>query len=65
MGRTNGGDGIMASKPDYLDFDGDGNKKEPMKQALAQKKPQKKMGGGKIYAMSRNMGGPIRKPRMK
>jgi len=64
----------MASKPDYLDFDGDGNKKEPMKQALkmnyggmatAQKKSQKKMGGGKIYAMSRNMGGPIRKPRMK
>ena len=41
----------MASKPDYLDFDGDGNKKEPMKQALkmnyggmatAQKKSQKK-----------------------
>ena len=55
----------MASKPDYLDFDGDGNKKAPMKQALAQKKSQKKMGGGKIYAMSRNMGGPIRKPRMK
>ena len=55
----------MASKPDYLDFDGDGNKKEPMKQALAQKKSQKKAGGGKVYAMNRRMGGPIRKPRMK
>lgn len=29
-------------KPDYLDLDGDGNKKEPMKQAAK----QKKMGGG-------------------
>ena len=26
------------SKPDYLDFDNDGNKKEPMKKALRQKK---------------------------
>ena len=25
------------SKPDYLDFDGDGNKKEPMKKALKEK----------------------------
>ena len=28
----------MARKPDYLDFDKDGNKKEPMKKALADKK---------------------------
>ena len=28
----------MAKKPDYLDFDKDGNKKEPMKKALADKK---------------------------
>jgi len=26
-----------ASKPDYLDFDGDGDKKEPMKKALKEK----------------------------
>ena len=29
------------------------------------KKPQKKASGGKVYAQSRNMGGSIRKPRMK
>lgn len=29
------------SKPDYLDFDGDGNKKEPMKKALKDKKKKK------------------------
>ena len=29
-------------KPDYLDFDNDGDKKEPMKQALKQKKGKKK-----------------------
>ena len=28
------------SKPDYLDFDNDGNKKEPMKKALRQKKDE-------------------------
>ena len=28
----------MAKKPDYLDFDKDGNKKEPMTKALAEKK---------------------------
>ena len=28
----------MAKKPDYLDFDKDGNKKESMKKALADKK---------------------------
>ena len=28
-------------------------------------KSQKKAGGGKVYAMNRRMGGPIRKPRMK
>ena len=28
----------MAKKPDQLDFDKDGNKKEPMKKALADKK---------------------------
>ena len=28
----------MAKKPDYLDFDKDGNKKEPMTKALADKK---------------------------
>ena len=33
------------SKPDYLDFDGDGDKKEPMKNALKNKKVEKGMGG--------------------
>ena len=28
----------MAKKPEYLDFDKDGNKKEPMTKALAEKK---------------------------
>ena len=28
----------MAKKPDYLDFDKDGNKKEPMTKALADKR---------------------------
>ena len=31
----------------------------------AEYKSQKKAGGGKVYAQSRNMGGSIRKPRMK
>ena len=31
----------------------------------AEYKSQKKAGGGKVYAMNRNMGGPVRKPRMK
>ena len=31
-------EGKKKSKPDYLDFDGDGNKKEPMKKALKDKK---------------------------
>ena len=33
-----------AAKPDYLDFDGDGNKKEPMKKALKEKSKTKKEG---------------------
>jgi len=32
------------SKPDYLDFDEDGDKKEPMKNALKNKKVEKGMG---------------------
>ena len=32
--------GKTGAKPDYLDFDKDGDKKEPMKQALAQSKPK-------------------------
>ena len=31
----------------------------------AEYKSQKKAGGGKVYALNRNMGGPVRKPRMK
>lgn len=37
--------GKKGSKPDYLDFDKDGNKKEPMKDALKNKKVEKGMGG--------------------
>ena len=29
---------MTGSKPDYLDFDKDGNRSEPMKQALGQRK---------------------------
>ena len=36
----------MAKKPDYLDFDKDGNKKEPMTKALADKKKK----GGVVAA---------------
>jgi len=35
----------MASKPDYIDIDKDGNKKEPMKTAAKQAKMKK---GGKV-----------------
>ena len=37
--------GKKGSKPDYLDFDEDGDKKEPMKDALKNKKVEKGMGG--------------------
>jgi hypothetical protein len=33
-----------ASKPDFLDMDKDGNKKEPMKKAVADKKAGPKKG---------------------
>ncbi len=36
------------SKPDYLDMDGDGNKKESMKSAIKSKKKMKK--GGVVKA---------------
>ena len=39
--------------------------KTPLSQEGEMRKMQKKARGGKIYAMNRNMGGPIRKPRMK
>lgn len=35
-----------SSKPDYLDFDKDGNKKEPMKKALKDKKVKEELKGG-------------------
>jgi len=38
--KANGGK--TGAKPDYLDFDKDGNKKESMKQALAQRDKSKK-----------------------
>ena len=37
----------MARKPDFLDYDKDGNKKEPMKKALADKKKKGMKKGGK------------------
>jgi len=41
--RTAGADTMEGKKPDFLDMDKDGNKKEPMKKAVADKKagPQK------------------------
>ena len=35
------------AKPDYLDMDGDGNKTESMKSAVASKKKMKRLGGTK------------------
>jgi len=39
------------SKPDYLDFDEDGDKKEPMKDALRSKKVKKGMGFEKAWGI--------------
>lgn len=39
---VSGMDEAKKGKPDYLDFDGDGDKKEPMKKALKDKKNSKK-----------------------
>ena len=44
------GDIEEAAKPDYLDFDGDGNKKEPMKKALKDKKKKKIKEGAEDHA---------------
>jgi len=44
------------AKPDYLDFDKDGNKKESMKSALASKKKMQK--GGKLAPAGSYPGGP-------
>lgn len=41
----------MASKPDFLDLDGDGDKSEPMKTAAKQKKAAKMKKGGKVKKM--------------
>jgi hypothetical protein len=44
------------AKPDYLDMDGDGNKKESMKSAVASKKKMQK--GGKLAPAGSYPGGP-------
>ena len=41
----------MASKPDFLDLDGDGDKSEPMKTAAKQKKSVKMKKGGEVIKM--------------
>jgi len=46
----------MARKPDYLDFDKDGNKKEPMKKALADKKKKGMKKGGKKKSTKKKSG---------
>ena len=46
----------MARKPDYLDFDKDGNKKEPMKKALADKKKKGMKKGGKKKSTKKKKG---------
>lgn len=53
-------------KPDYLDFDKDGDKNESMKSALASKKKKKEMGMGGKKMMKKGgkkmlMGGPKKK----
>ena len=40
--KAPGGNVAKTAKPDYLDFDKDGDKKESMKQALAQRDKSKK-----------------------
>lgn len=44
------GDIEEGAKPDYLDFDGDGNKKEPMKKALKDKKKKPVKEGAEDHA---------------
>ena len=39
---------MKKSKPDYLDFDKDGDKTESMKKALKEKNAKKMMGGGEV-----------------
>ena len=39
---------MTKSKPDYLDFDKDGDKTESMKKALIEKNANKMMGGGEV-----------------
>ena len=38
--RMGGGSPLKAAKPDFIDADGDGDKKEPMKKAFQDKKEQ-------------------------
>ena len=44
-------------KPDYLDMDKDGNKKEPMKKAIKEKNQPKKMYGGMAKKPKKMYGG--------
>ena len=39
---------MTKSKPDYLDFDKDGDKTESMKKALKEKNAKKLLGGGEV-----------------
>ena len=43
------------AKPDYIDIDGDGNKKEPMKKAVKDKEKKEKVKEGKVKAMLMDM----------
>jgi len=46
----------MARKPDYLDFDKDGNKKESMKKALVDKNKKGMKKGGKKKSTKKKKG---------
>ena len=46
-----------AAKPDFLDLDKDGNKKEPMKKAIKEKNQPKKMYGGMAKKPKKMYGG--------
>ena len=50
-------------KPDYLDMDKDGNKKESMKKAIMDKKGKGKMYGGMAKKPKKMYGSTVKKPK--
>ena len=50
-------------KPDYLDMDKDGNKKEPMKKAIKEKNKPAKMYGSTVKKPKKMYGSTVKKPK--